>query len=111
MKSNLSGKVAAVTGAASGIGLACAKMLLNAGAKLNDGSYLSNIPLIEAAFRGHTEAVKLLVSRGADINQPHRYPSRKYPFKMSPIQAAANQGHTETVNTLIDLGANKATIL
>jgi ribitol 2-dehydrogenase len=34
MKSNLSGKVAAVTGAASGIGLACAKMLLNAGSKV-----------------------------------------------------------------------------
>lgn len=87
------------------------KLLLKAGAKLNDGSYLSNIPLIEAAFRGHTESVRLFVSRGADINKTIRYPSRKYPSKMSPIQAAANQGHTETVNTLIDLGANKATLL
>ena len=34
MNINLSGKIAAVTGAASGIGLACAKMLLNSGAKV-----------------------------------------------------------------------------
>ena len=34
MKQDLSGKIAAVTGAASGIGLACATALLKAGAKV-----------------------------------------------------------------------------
>jgi ribitol 2-dehydrogenase len=34
MNTNLAGKVSAVTGAASGIGLSCAKMMLDAGAKV-----------------------------------------------------------------------------
>ena len=34
MRQSLSGKVAAITGAASGIGLACARALSNAGARV-----------------------------------------------------------------------------
>jgi ribitol 2-dehydrogenase len=58
MAQDLSGKVAAVTGAASGIGLACAKALLSAGAE---------VVLVDRAERALREACAELGSRALPL--------------------------------------------
>src|SRR4051794_33634993 len=58
-------------------------------------------PLHEAAWGGHTEVVKLLIEKGADMNIGSSY---KAPH--TPLQTAAEEGHYEVVELLLQRGAD-----
>ncbi|MDC0857561.1 ankyrin repeat domain-containing protein [Rickettsiales bacterium] len=55
-------------------------------------------PLHIAAQNGHPEIVKLLLDRGAEVNQAGRYGT-------TPLHIAAHRGHREAVQLLLDRGA------
>lgn len=59
--------------------------------------------LTSAADKGHTEVVKLLIQKGADVNKSSKY-------GITPLMAAASKGRTEIADLLIQHGAsvNKA---
>ncbi|MDP6718196.1 MAG: ankyrin repeat domain-containing protein [Pirellulaceae bacterium] len=56
-------------------------------------------PLIDAAFRGNLEIVKLLLDRGAKVNATNRDGN-------TPLIAAAFMCRTEVVRLLLDQGAS-----
>jgi ankyrin repeat protein len=58
-------------------------------------------PLGYAAFFGHTQMVRLLVSRGADLNVRARNP-----LATMPLHAALAHGHKEIARFLIENGAD-----
>jgi uncharacterized protein len=62
----------------------------------NDGFY----PLGLAAFFGHPETVKFLISRGADLTQVARNPMR-----VQPLNAAVAGRSIEVVRLLVEAGA------
>jgi len=75
--------------------------LLDAGAEIdqqNPGAGGIPTPLIAAAFCGHTEVVRLLLARGADV---HAVNSQG----RSALVQAADQGHAEIVQLLAHAGS------
>jgi ankyrin repeat protein len=62
----------------------------------NDGFY----PLGLAAFFGHPETVKLLIARGADVQQVARNP-----MKVQPLHAAVAGRSMEAVRALVEADA------
>ena len=62
----------------------------------SDGFY----PLGLAAFFGHPETVKLLISRGADLQQV-----AKNPMKVQPLNAAVAGRSMDAVRALVEAGA------
>ncbi len=72
------------------------QLLITAGADVNKVNQYGNSPLILAAFNGHTECVKLLLTApGIDVNKVNQYGD-------SPLCLAAFKGHTECVKLLLD---------
>ena len=86
-------------------------------------------PLMLAAFRGHTDLVKKLIARDADVNKPgwtplhyaatgghlpvikllieeHAYINAESPNKTTPLMMAAEYGSTAAVKLLLDEGAD-----
>lgn len=78
-----------------------AKELILNGADVNDRDYAGNTPLHEAALKGHTHIVDLLLSHGAIID------IRSGPGDLdTPLIDAASNDHLETVKLLIKRGAD-----
>jgi ankyrin repeat protein len=78
------------------------KKILESGLNVNiDGNNLrKNIPLLEAAFNGNTECIKLLVDAGSNINLLND-------IGVSVLHAAFFSDNLEAMAYLIDLGSNR----
>ena len=75
------------------------KVLLDAGADVNKAHIVYHFtPLMVSAYNGHTEIVRELIRRGADVN----FITNKGD---SAIENAAHVGHLEVVKVLIAAGA------
>lgn len=68
------------------------KLALDQGADVNFAGDHGMTPLIQAAWRGHTEVVKLLLARGAD-------PALQ-PGSVNALQMAQSKGHAAVVQLL-----------
>ena len=77
------------------------KYLLGCGMDVNIIGGHVTTPLQAAAFSGHTEAVRLLLDHGADVD--HLNLTNGFG---NALQAAAARGHEDVVNMLLDHGAN-----
>lgn len=81
--------------------------LLTAGADVNylrrwmdQGRLLSATPLIQASSRGHVDAVRVLISRGADVNKQE--PCNGW----AALHAAAHFGHVPVIGLLVSKGTS-----
>ena len=74
------------------------RLFISRGADINRMNGNGETAIILAAWRGHLEAVKWLVERGARINAPAR--------QWSPLHYAAFAGQREVADYLMEQGAN-----
>ncbi|KAL3444821.1 ankyrin repeat-containing domain protein [Aspergillus insuetus] len=74
-------------------------LLLDAGAQVNRWEKLQDGPLWYAAINGQNEVIKVLLERGADIDEGCLRP------RDSPLVMAAHYGFPRTVALLLDRGA------
>jgi ankyrin repeat protein len=85
--------------AASGGNSETVKQLLNQGCYADTRSFNGRTPLMLAAWDGHMETARLLISSGADVN------SRCTTNDRTPLIYAATCGRTSTVELLLKHGA------
>ena len=74
------------------------KLLLEHGAKVDNGNISDDTPLYVAAGNGNIEGMKLLLSYGANVNAANSY-------KRTPLHAAVDRNQGEGITFLIDHGA------
>ena len=66
---------------------------------MHEGRELSTTPLIEAASKGHADAVRVLISRGAEVNKHE--PCNGF----TALHVAAQDGHVPVIELLASNGA------
>lgn len=76
------------------------QMLLNAGVDPNFKDYRGSACLFEAVRLKNIKIVKLLLSKGANIN------IESAPYITTPLMEAAKTGQIDMINLLLDLGAD-----
>ncbi len=74
------------------------KLLIKAGADLNQATDDGATPLFIASQEGHAKAVEILVKAGADLNQTWN--------GATPLFKASHDGHVEVVEILVKAGAD-----
>jgi ankyrin repeat protein len=67
---------------------------------MHEGKEMSTTPLIEAAFRGHADAVRVLMSRGAEVNKHEPCDG------LTALHGAAQRGNKKIAIYLLDHGAD-----
>jgi ankyrin repeat protein len=75
-----------------------ARLLLSAGANVNDAAADGNSALVLAAFNGHAPAARVLIDHGADLDAAGA--------GYTALHAAVLRGDRATVQALLDKGAN-----
>ena len=81
----------------------CAKMLLAAGADVNEYAHKKGRALEWAAIKGQYNCMKLLIEAGADVNIRNKY-------KATALDLALGHGHLKCVELLIESGADVSDI-
>ena len=79
--------------------LACARVLLAAGAPVDDADPSGLTPLMCAAHQGHEEMVRLLLEAGASLEQRDQE-------GYTALMFAANEGESDCVCALLEAGAD-----
>lgn len=79
--------------------LEIARMLLKAGAIVDETDNFQSTPLLEASIAGHVETVSLLLEHRAD-------PEKADTFGKTPLMHAAEEGQLAIFNLLIENNAN-----
>jgi hypothetical protein len=79
--------------------LAAVKTFLDKGVDVNTKTRYGATALAYACDKGHTEVVRLLIERGADVNVRDTF------YNATPITWAAMKGHIEITRMLLDKGA------
>jgi ankyrin repeat protein len=79
-----------------------AKLLLDRGATVDAADGEGVTPLVLAAYRGHTDVVKLLLERGAFVNAQEKRNG------LSSLSHAVGRGDRELVAVLLAHGADPA---
>lgn len=80
------------------------RVLLEAGANVEDHNENGHTPLMEAASAGHVPVAKILLEHGAGIN------THSNEFKESALTLACYKGHLEMVRFLLEAGADQVKI-
>lgn len=75
------------------------ELLLDYGANIHTTDHLERSALHSSVSSGHTEVVRALIRRGADVNARHRGDA------MYAVLDAVRFGHTETLHALLEAGA------
>jgi ankyrin repeat protein len=78
---------------------AVVKLLLAAGARVDDKEWHGQTALMWAAAEGHSEVVQMLIDAGADFRNP-------LPSGFTPLLFAAREGKGDAVRVLISAGAD-----
>lgn len=85
--------------------VAVVKVLLEAGANVEDHNENGHTPLMEAASAGHVKVAKILLEHGAGIN------THSNEFKESALTLACYKGHLEMVRFLLEAGADQVSVV
>uniref|UniRef100_A0A8B9DWC7 Ankyrin repeat and KH domain containing 1 n=1 Tax=Anser cygnoides TaxID=8845 RepID=A0A8B9DWC7_ANSCY len=91
----------ALTYACAGGFVDIVKVLLKAGANIEDHNENGHTPLMEAASAGHVEVARVLLEYGAGIN------THSNEFKESALTLACYKGHLDMVRFLLEAGADQ----
>ena len=67
---------------------------------MHEGKEKSTTPLIRAAMNGYADAVRVLISRGAEVNKAK--PCNGY----TVLHVAAREGHVPVIELLLSKGAS-----
>ncbi|MBI5960936.1 MAG: ankyrin repeat domain-containing protein [Chloroflexi bacterium] len=76
------------------------KKLIADGVNINEPDASRDIPLIMAAYKGHTEIVRLLLEAGADVT------ALDPGMKATALHAAAYAGHADPARLLVEFHIN-----
>lgn len=84
------------------------ELLLRRGANPNVFDTFNDSPLQLAILGNHTEAVRLLVEHGADVNYVQPFVKGSPENGWSPLHYAVKNGNADIVQILVEHGADRA---